>query len=438
MKTKYLFVAIILVVAILSFGGVAKADNSALIAQLMAQIQALQAQLQTMLAQQGGQTWCHTFNTNLGFSNSGTEVQQLHNALSRNGLSLSNTEGTPGSNFDEDVAAAVVQFQAKYGIRQTGYVGPLTRGKLNALYGCGTTPTPTQPSITVTSPNGGETWKVGETHNITWNATGVQTVNITLNFGASAKYSIVSNVPATNGSYSWTIPNNFSFSNTPAWAIVSSDSVADYSNNSFIVSGPIPCEAQTCPSGQICGSAGICVPITQSTITLDQLKSMYVDYAYGGQLNNGQYLSSVIQCNASTCMNGNKLYLGLDTTTAKFGDFNNDGTQDAVVGVRYGYVSANDDITTAPLDAKTEFLALVQTVNGQPKIIDKLYGPTDIFGSWERINSIAVNNGQLTVDVIELVNYNDTTGQHEIRRIYQINIVNNKFQIISVSQYSVG
>lgn len=30
---------------------------------------------------------------------------------------------------------AVKRFQSKYGIRQTGYVGPLTRAKLNSLYG---------------------------------------------------------------------------------------------------------------------------------------------------------------------------------------------------------------------------------------------------------------------------------------------------------------
>jgi hypothetical protein len=39
--------------------------------------------------------------------------------------------------YGEDTAGAVVQFQAKYGIKQTGYVGPLTRAKINSIYGCG-------------------------------------------------------------------------------------------------------------------------------------------------------------------------------------------------------------------------------------------------------------------------------------------------------------
>lgn len=40
------------------------------------------------------------------------------------------------TNFTENDAADVVAFQSHYGIRQTGYVGPMTRAKLNALYGC--------------------------------------------------------------------------------------------------------------------------------------------------------------------------------------------------------------------------------------------------------------------------------------------------------------
>ncbi len=97
------------------------------------QITALQTQL-TQLQTQQNQGWCHTFNTNLGFSNSGSdEVTALHTVLQKEGISY----GSDGSNvYAEDTAAAVVLLQGKYGILQTGYTGPLTRAKLNALYGC--------------------------------------------------------------------------------------------------------------------------------------------------------------------------------------------------------------------------------------------------------------------------------------------------------------
>ncbi|MSU74197.1 peptidoglycan-binding protein [Candidatus Kaiserbacteria bacterium] len=82
-------------------------------------------------------TFCHNFDRDLTVGNSGDEVSALMKALQLNGTEV-DSDGTIDSivTFKENVAAAVVQFQAKYGIRQTGYVGPMTRAKLNALYGC--------------------------------------------------------------------------------------------------------------------------------------------------------------------------------------------------------------------------------------------------------------------------------------------------------------
>ncbi|MCX6722001.1 MAG: peptidoglycan-binding protein, partial [Candidatus Staskawiczbacteria bacterium] len=138
MKMKFLICIAVLTTAILCSPGFvsAQVDNSALIVQLQAQIAALQAQLQTLLAQQSTvpATWCYTFNTNLGFANSGSDdVGSLHSALSKEGFS-SGSDNI--ATYGEDTAAEVVQFQAKYGISQTGYVGAVTRAKLNSLYGC--------------------------------------------------------------------------------------------------------------------------------------------------------------------------------------------------------------------------------------------------------------------------------------------------------------
>ncbi len=150
MKIKSLLVVAIFLAIILCSGGAVKVqavDNSALIAQIQAQIAQLTAQLQVMLTQQGtASTWCHTFNTNLGFANSGTnEVSQLHTALQKQGISYGTDAVTT---YTEETSFAVIQFQARYGITpQSGYVGPLTRAKLNSLYGCNQT-TPTTPTVT--------------------------------------------------------------------------------------------------------------------------------------------------------------------------------------------------------------------------------------------------------------------------------------------------
>jgi len=95
-------------------------------------------------------SFCYTFNADLTVGSSGAGVSALNQALN---LSSVNTSGNTAT-FDEDTAADVVSFQAKYGIKQTGYVGPLTRAKLNALYGCSTTSTtnvPTQTKSALTS-----------------------------------------------------------------------------------------------------------------------------------------------------------------------------------------------------------------------------------------------------------------------------------------------
>jgi len=71
-------------------------------------------------------------------------------------------------------------------------------------------------SITVLSPNGGESWKVGETHRITWAAVGVEKVTMYLyddritSSGAIVNYPVLDNQPisASQGYYDWTIPTD--------------------------------------------------------------------------------------------------------------------------------------------------------------------------------------------------------------------------------------
>jgi hypothetical protein len=65
-----------------------------------------------------------------------------------------------------------------------------------------------QPSITVTAPNGGETWKRFTTQTITWTNTGnIQDVKIQYSQNAGGYWEdIVSSTP-NNGSYQWYIPS---------------------------------------------------------------------------------------------------------------------------------------------------------------------------------------------------------------------------------------
>ncbi|NQT24019.1 hypothetical protein HQ585_01555 [candidate division KSB1 bacterium] len=62
--------------------------------------------------------------------------------------------------------------------------------------------------VAVTSPNGGETWEPGSTHNITWTSFGTTgTVGITYTYDAGLNWHTVTSSTSDDGSYMWTIPN---------------------------------------------------------------------------------------------------------------------------------------------------------------------------------------------------------------------------------------
>ena len=69
----------------------------------------------------------------------------------------------------------------------------------------------TPPTVTVTSPNGGENWSIGSSRTITWTANdnvGVTSIDIyySTDGGATYPYTIATG-EANDGAYTWTVPN---------------------------------------------------------------------------------------------------------------------------------------------------------------------------------------------------------------------------------------
>ncbi len=130
---------------LLGFSGIAKAalPREEQIRSLLAQIVALQQQLTQLQSQTPAPSFCYDFNYSFGMGSQWADFIALTTVLDKE--NISERINNPMS-YDEITAGAVVIFQAKYGIRQTGYVGPLTRARLNALYGC-STPVPPIPLI---------------------------------------------------------------------------------------------------------------------------------------------------------------------------------------------------------------------------------------------------------------------------------------------------
>ena len=119
------------------------------IAQLQQQVAALSGQGST-----SGVTYC--FSTDLYKGLTSNDVKDLQKALNLDPATrvASSGAGAPGyetTYFGTLTEAAVKKFQAKYGISTTGYVGPLTRAKLNELYCTPVTTPTTSPAATTTT-----------------------------------------------------------------------------------------------------------------------------------------------------------------------------------------------------------------------------------------------------------------------------------------------
>lgn len=105
---------------------------------LLATINALSAQLASSTGGSSASTG-YTFNTNLTVGSTGTDVMNLQKVLNMSAdTKVANSgNGSPGmetSYFGPATKAAVMKFQSKYGISPVaGYVGAITRAKLNSM-----------------------------------------------------------------------------------------------------------------------------------------------------------------------------------------------------------------------------------------------------------------------------------------------------------------
>lgn len=99
----------------------------------IAEIQQVIVQLRALLLQLGGSLSCQSINQNLFFGMKGdSQVACLQEFLKNQGTMIY-PEGIVNGNFFTATLQAVIRFQQKYSIQDTGYVGPITRAKINQL-----------------------------------------------------------------------------------------------------------------------------------------------------------------------------------------------------------------------------------------------------------------------------------------------------------------
>ncbi|MCS7177504.1 MAG: immunoglobulin domain-containing protein [Candidatus Kapabacteria bacterium] len=119
--------------------------------------------------------------------------------------------------------------------------------------------------ITVLEPNGGETWCAGSTRTIRWNSTGVDYVTIELSSnGGQTWTTLATNVPASSGSWSWTIPSNQQPGSQYRIRIsdASDAQLFDGSDGNFSISGPPQITQQPQQPQPVCEGT----PVTLSVV----------------------------------------------------------------------------------------------------------------------------------------------------------------------------
>ncbi|MBI2418455.1 MAG: hypothetical protein HYV28_11265 [Ignavibacteriales bacterium] len=90
--------------------------------------------------------------------------------------------------------------------------------------------------ITVTAPNGGETWGAGTTHNITWLANDIANVAIKYSTDNGTSWlPVAASVAGSAGTFAWSVPNTASTQCKVRVSDVLADSVFDVSNATFSI-----------------------------------------------------------------------------------------------------------------------------------------------------------------------------------------------------------
>jgi endonuclease/exonuclease/phosphatase family metal-dependent hydrolase len=99
-------------------------------------------------------------------------------------------------------------------------------------FGSGGGPTP---AVTVTSPNGGESWAGGGSRSITWTSSAVTNVKLEYTLNGSTWSVITASTAAAAGSYAWTVPNSATTAARVRVSDASNAAVSDVSNAAFTI-----------------------------------------------------------------------------------------------------------------------------------------------------------------------------------------------------------
>ncbi|HEY3296071.1 MAG TPA: M14 family zinc carboxypeptidase [bacterium] len=188
----------------------------------------------TVTAPNGGESWVTgTNNTITWTSTNVSENVKIELNRSYPGATWETiTAGT--GNTGSYVWNATTPATSSARVRIIGLVHPTLGDTSNGNFFIG------QPGVTVTSPNGGESWIIGTTHTITWTSLGVSgNMFIDLNRAyPGGSWETLSASAPNSGSFSWTVAGSASSSVRVRVTSLNNSAYNDLSDNNFALANP--------------------------------------------------------------------------------------------------------------------------------------------------------------------------------------------------------
>ena len=256
--------------------------------------------------------------------------------------------------------------------------------------------------VTVTAPNGGESWVGGSTHLITWNIQGTS-LSFNLDYstnGGTSWTSIITNLSTSSGAYSWTVPNVPSATCLVRVRDAVTNCMQDQSDNNFTITPAQP--VLTYPNGGQTFAWGQTVTIAWNASTF--YSNPRLDYS----VDNGATWINIVTSASNTGSYSWTVPSGINSASclvkaSNSANVNINDVSDAVFSIlqpRITITSPNGGEAWLGCDAHT----VTATASGLPVNLSyssstfSFYYSADNGATWTFFGSVAPTSGQTAIN----------------------------------------
>ncbi len=337
----------------------------------------------TMIAPNGGETWANGFAHTISWSTSGT-VANVKLEYSADGGSTYNTIiASTANNNQYSWTPGVSSGGANYKLRVSDASNSNSKAISASAF--------TIQKVAVTAPTLGQRIQVGTSANINWSSAGINNVKIEYSTDSGTTWNtIIASTPASSGTYSWSVPSNFTTS-TNVTVRVSSTTADSDNDTAYVISSAFTIYGSltlTVPNGTDQWAANSSHNITWTTGS-GTITNVKLEYSADN------FVSDLHTIIASTA-NNNQYSWTPTTTGTTFKVRVSDAQDSQTSSTSANYFSVTGIGITAPASGATWNCGSSQTITwnytGSFNYV-KIEYSTDSSATWSTIIASAPNTG---------------------------------------------